>query len=241
MKITFLGTKGYIDSRSRRHFRHTATLITYKNKKIMIDCGIDWAKKVWKIKPDAIVITHAHPDHVWGLKEGSPCPVYATKTSWKSMENYLIREDQRKIIYLSKPNTIFDITFNAIKNEHSLIAPAVSYRISTPQHTIFYSGDVVYIPHVKQALKNAELYIGDAATITQPLVRKKDNHIYGHATIGTQLTWCKKAGVTWAIFTHCGSQIVDHDGRKVAAQIRKLGKQKGIKAKVAYDGMVINL
>lgn len=241
MKITFLGTKAYIESTKRRHWRHTSTLISYKNKKIMIDCGIDWAKKVWKIKPDAIVITHAHPDHAGGLKGGSPCPVYATKNSWQSMKNYLIREDQKKIIYLTKPNTIFGVTFTAIKNEHSLIAPAVSYHISTPSHTIFYSGDVVYIPQVKNALNGAELYIGDGSTITQSLVRRKNDKIYGHATIGTQLTWCKKAGVKWAIFTHCGSQIVDHDGRTVAAQIRKLGKQRGVKAQVAHDGMIINL
>ena len=72
MKITFLGTRGYIDASTRRHKRHASTMITYRGKRIMIDCGIDWTKKVWQLHPDAIVITHAHPDHAWGLKNGSP-------------------------------------------------------------------------------------------------------------------------------------------------------------------------
>jgi len=241
MKIKFLGTRGYIESRTRRHFRHTSTLITHNKKRIMIDCGIDWAKKVWKIKPDAIVLTHAHPDHAWGLKEGSPCPVYATRTTWKIIKDYLILENQRKIIYLSKPNKIFGVTFNAFLNEHSLIAPAISYRISVGKIKFFYAGDVVYIPNVKRALKGSQLYIGDGSTITQSLVRRKGDRIYGHANVSTQLTWCKKAGVPWAIFTHCGSQIVDHDGRTVAATIRGLGKKRGVKAEIAYDGMTIKL
>ena len=241
MKITFLGTKGYIESRTKHHYRHTSTLITYRHKKIMIDCGLDWLKKVWTIKPDAIILTHAHPDHAWGLKEGSPCPVYATRTTWKLIKDYLILENQRKTIYCSKPLTIFGITFQAIKNEHSLIAPGVCYKISNRKTIVFYAGDVVYIPNTKRALKGSQLYIGDGSTITQPLVRKKDGHIYGHATIGTQLTWCKKAKVPWAIFTHCGSQIVDHDGRTVAAKIRELGKKRGVKAEIAHDGMTITV
>ena len=34
----------------------------------MIDCGLDWLGKFEKLQPDAIVLTHAHPDHAWGLK-----------------------------------------------------------------------------------------------------------------------------------------------------------------------------
>src|SRR5882724_7632161 len=98
MKITFLGTRGYIDARTRRHYRHTSTMIAYKGKRVMIDCGLDWAKKVFMVKPDAIVITHAHPDHAWGLKNGSPCPVYATQESWDVMRNFAIEKTQKHLM-----------------------------------------------------------------------------------------------------------------------------------------------
>lgn len=40
MKLVFLGTKGYIEARSRRHRRHTALLLTHGRRRIMIIyCG----------------------------------------------------------------------------------------------------------------------------------------------------------------------------------------------------------
>ena len=77
MKLTFLGTRGYIEPVSRRHRRHTSLLVSYKQKKIMIDCGEDWLDQLDDISPHAIVVTHAHPDHAGGLKNGGSCPVYA--------------------------------------------------------------------------------------------------------------------------------------------------------------------
>ena len=150
MCIMFLGTRGYIDVRTKKHYRHTATLITYRNKKIMIDCGEDWVKKVWQIKPDAIVLTHAHPDHAWGLKNGSPCPVYATVTTWKLINNFLIPENLRKKLFITKPNIICGINFKPIKIMHSLKAPAVSFLITVNKKNIFYSGDIAYIPNSKK-------------------------------------------------------------------------------------------
>jgi ribonuclease BN (tRNA processing enzyme) len=83
MKLTFLGTRGYIDSWNSRHRRHTSTLVTHRGKKVMIDCGEDWLKKVRRLAPDAIIITHPHPDHAFGLKGGTPCPVYAIQKRGK--------------------------------------------------------------------------------------------------------------------------------------------------------------
>jgi hypothetical protein len=42
MKLTFLGTRGNIDARSPIHRRHTALLVSYRGRDVMIDCGADW-------------------------------------------------------------------------------------------------------------------------------------------------------------------------------------------------------
>ena len=42
MKLVFLGTRGYIESRNRFHKRHSSLLISYKGHRIMVDCGEDW-------------------------------------------------------------------------------------------------------------------------------------------------------------------------------------------------------
>jgi phosphoribosyl 1,2-cyclic phosphodiesterase len=239
MKITFLGTRGYIDVSTRRHKRHASTLITYKGKKIMIDCGLDWAKKVWTLKPDAIVITHAHPDHAWGLKDGAPCPVYASAASWWLMKEYPIQK--RHVMQPRKRVTIAGVTFEMFPVVHSLLAPGVGYRITAGTTSIFCVHDLIAIDDRAAALKNIKLYIGDGATVTRPMVRRKGNKLFGHTTIRAQLGWCQKEGVPRALFTHCGSQIVKADGRRMAAYVRKLGAERGVEAVIAYDGMEINL
>lgn len=238
MCITFLGTRGYIDARTRKHYRHTSTLITYRNKKIMIDCGLDWIKKVWHIKPDAIVLTHAHPDHAYGLKNGSPCPVYATSITWKLIKNFLIPEDLRKKLFFTKKNIICGVSFQPIKVLHSLKAPAVSFRISIDKKTFFYSGDIAYLPDQKRNLKNVNLYIGDGSAVQKSLIRKKNSQIYGHASVKTQINWCTHAGIKSAIFTHCGTELVTK-ARINEKYIQKLGTEKNLSVSVAHDGLVI--
>lgn len=241
MKITFLGTRGYIDARTRQHKRHPITLISYKHTHIFIDCGLDWFKKINYLKrtykPDALFITHAHPDHAWGLKNGAPCPVYATKESWQIMKKYPITEKHVLLPY--KSVNIGDITVKTFPVVHSIRAPAVGYRISAGTKTIFCVHDLVYIKERYEALEGVDLYIGDGASIKRPIIRKRDGVLIGHTPISTQLTWCKKAGIKRAIITHCGSEIVEGDGRTIHAKIRKLGKDRGVKVQVAYDGLEI--
>lgn len=238
MKITFLGTRGYIEARTRRHFRHTATLIEFKNKKIMIDCGLDWAEKVWLIKPDAIVITHAHPDHAFGLRNGSPCPVYATSESWRILDKYPIQNKNLLAPYEKKK--IQDVWFETFPVVHSLLAPGVGYRITAAKTTIFCVHDIISIDEPHLALNNVQLYIGDGASVTRPLVRRRGNQLFGHTTVRAQLGWCQKEEISRMIVTHCGTQIVE-GGRHVTTEIKRLAQERGVSITVAYDGMEIIL
>lgn len=241
MKITFLGTRGYIDASTRRHKRHTSTLITHNRVRLLIDCGLDWLNKIDYLKktykPTALFITHAHPDHAWGLKNGAPCPVYATKASWQIMAKYPI--EKKQVVSPRRAVTIDGIAVQTFSVVHSIRAPAVGYRITAGNKTIFCVHDLVYIENRKKALKDIDLYIGDGATIKRPLIRKRDGILIGHSPISTQLTWCKKEGVPRAIFTHCGSAIVEGDGRTMRAKVQALGKERGVEVQIAYDGLEI--
>ena len=73
MKLTFLATRGEIEARTRRHRMHTSLLVSHRGARVMIDSGLDWLGKLKRVDPSAIVLTHAHPDHAWGLKQGAPC------------------------------------------------------------------------------------------------------------------------------------------------------------------------
>ena len=48
-------------------------------------------------------------------------------------------------------------------------------------------------------------------------------------------------GVTRAIFTHCGSEIVREDGRVAEAKVEALGRERGVRATIAYDGLEVVL
>jgi len=239
MKLTFLGTRGEIEARTRRHHMHSSLLVSYRGKKVMIDCGLDWLGKFERLHPDAIVLTHAHPDHAWGLRQGAACPVYAPPETWQTLPNYKI--DHRHVIKNRAPIKICGITLEAFPVEHSILAPAVGYRARAGHACVFYGPDLLFIHDRAPALKGVHVYIGDGATLTRSFVRRRGDKLIGHATVRTQLGWCAKEGVPRAVITHCGSEIVSGDERKLASELRTMASERGIEAQIAHDRMELVL
>jgi phosphoribosyl 1,2-cyclic phosphodiesterase len=239
MKLRFLGTRGEIEKRTRWHRMHTSLMVSYRRANVMIDCGLDWLGKFERLHPNAIVLTHAHPDHAWGLRDGGPCPVHAPEKTWQTLTRCRI-EDQH-LIKERTPTKICGIMFEAFAVEHSILAPAVGYRVVAGRACIFYAPDLVYIHERGPALKGAQIYIGDGATVTRSFIRKRGKTLIGHTPVRTQLLWCKKEGVPRAIITHCGSEIVTGDERELSRKLWAVAAARGVEACIAYDGMKLEL
>jgi phosphoribosyl 1,2-cyclic phosphodiesterase len=239
MTLTFLGTRGEIDTRTRRHRMHTSLLVSYRSANVMIDAGLDWLGKLESVSPSAIVLTHAHPDHAWGLKHGAPCPVYATDKTWQELLRYPIKK--RRLIKVRTPTKISGITFEAFPVEHSILSPAVGYRGSAGRARIFYAPDLIFIHERSAALKGVQIYIGDGATVTRSFIRRRGRALIGHSPVRTQLTWCQKEGVPRAIITHCGSEIVTGEKHDIAARICVMAAERRLDVRIAYDGMKVKL
>jgi phosphoribosyl 1,2-cyclic phosphodiesterase len=239
MKLTFLGTRGNIEAKNRRHRMHTSLLVAYRRIRVMIDCGETWLGKLDGLSPYAIVVTHAHPDHVGGLKEGVKCPVYATAQAWSAMVRFSVAE--RRTFTSRKRFAIGQIHFEAFTVEHSILAPAIGFRISAGQATVFYAPDLVTIHQRASALAGVQLYIGDGATLKRSFIRCRGRRLIGHATVETQLTWCKKECVPRAVITHCGSEIVAGGEKNARAQLACMAAERGLEAEIAYDGMELVL
>jgi phosphoribosyl 1,2-cyclic phosphodiesterase len=238
--LRFLGTRGEIEARTRRHQRHSALLIAYRGRApVLIDCGLDWRGRLEALRPRAIMLTHAHPDHAGGLRDGAPCPVYATEETWTALRRYPLDKQER--VRAREPFTVGEIRFEAFQVEHSVLAPAVGYRIEAGRAATFYVPDLVSIDDERVALAGLDLYVGDGAAISRSIVRRRDGRPIGHASIRVQLDWCTSAGVSRAVFTHCGSEIVKGDARSVSRQVAALGRERGLEAAIAHDGLTLTV
>ena len=200
----------------------------------MIDCGADWLSRLKRIDPTAIVLTHAHGDHASGLAHGASCPVFATAETLALIARFSLAE--ARAVEPRRPFSIGMIGFEAFPVEHSLRAPAVGYRVTAGRAALFYVPDLAALRDPASALHGVDLYIGDGATVTRSMVRRRGRDMIGHATVGAQLAWCREQGVRRAIFTHCGSEVVRSDARAIGAAIATLGQEQGVEASVAYDG-----
>lgn len=237
LRLLFAGTRGEIEARTRQHQRHSSLVVLYHGQRILVDCGKDWEGKWQLLQPDAIVLTHAHPDHAWGLSAGATCPVYATQDTWNAIGTFPI--EQRQLVKARWSMSIGDITFEAFPVEHSIRCPAVGYRIQAGNDVVFYGPDLVYIHERHTALTDVSWYIGDGASVTKPMVRKRGDALIGHAPIQQQLGWCRDEHVPRAVFTHCGSEIVGGDQAELRNRIRQLGVERGVTAELAFDGLEI--
>jgi phosphoribosyl 1,2-cyclic phosphodiesterase len=239
MRLRFLGTRGELTIRSRRHRRHTATLVEWGAGRILIDAGRDWTGRLTGLSPHAIVLTHAHADHAEALRQGSACPVYATAATWRSIGGWPIRDRRR--VGLRAAFDILGVRFEAVPVAHSVRAPAVGYRITAGRRTIFYVPDVAGLVEAGRALDGVEVYVGDGAALSRPILRHRDGALTGHASIAMQLDWCRDRGIRRALFTHCGSAIVRSAHADVERRVRALGGARGIEAGIASDGDVLVL
>jgi metallo-beta-lactamase family protein len=183
MKLTFLGACQTVTG--------SKTLISYQNKKILIDAGMFQGKKElrlqnWEEFPvppdqiDAVLLTHAHIDHSGYLpvlmKRGFSGPIYCTEATKALCEvllpdsGFLQEEDARYAnkkgfskhspalpLYTEKEARKTLSLFKTIDTRHPLqlskewfaeftpvghILGACSIRLSTPDTSICFSGDV---------------------------------------------------------------------------------------------------
>jgi len=194
MKLNFLGTRGEIEARTALHRMHSCLMV---GERVLVDCGVDWLGGLKTLRPQAIILTHAHLDHAGGLKRGAPCPVYATAQGWSGLKRYPIRD--RETMVPRQPMRIGNIEFEAFSVEHSLIAPAVGYPITSGGVAIFYVPDLVSVHERHEALSGIQLYIGDGASIIRPILRRRAEVPIGHASVRDQLDWCRDEGVSQAV------------------------------------------
>jgi ribonuclease BN (tRNA processing enzyme) len=230
-RLIFLGTKGEIEESSPRHQYHSSLLVAADETRLLIDYGELHRYSLEELKPDAILITHAHPDHYVWLKEDvkNGVPVYLTRETYEY--GRFVPLNSQIII----PGEKFKVgPFQCLAYEviHSIRCPAVGYKIKVEQKTLVYNSDLIDIVGKDSVLQEVDYYIGDGSAIRGNLVRRRGEQFFGHTRISTQINWCKKHGINNIIFTHLGRETIANEDKFI---------QEHIEATLAYDGMELAL
>ena len=238
MHLQFFGTKGYVDESSRTHAGHSAFVVEEKGFRLLCDFGENRKGTLAKIRPDAIFVSHAHPDHGWGLWEGTDIPVYASAVTHELLRELPLLN--RIVLEPRKTVSIGPFRLAAQPAIHSVRCPCIGARISANTFTLVYSGDIVAFEDPDTALAGADLYVGDGSTLTGSLVRRHQSGVLiGHTTVRAQLGWLARHGILRAVFSHFGKGPIEMGDEALAEALVKLAAANppGCAVTMAYDGL----
>ncbi len=242
MKLHFYGTRGYVEESSRAHFGHSAFVLEAKGFRLLCDFGENRKGMLEKIRPDAIFVSHAHPDHGWGLWEGTDLPVHASAITHELLRELPLLD--RIVLAPGKAVSIGPFRLTPFPVIHSIRCPCVAARITLDGFTVVYSGDIVAFEDPEAALSEADLYIGDGSTLTGSLVRRHSSGVlFGHTTVRAQLGWLARHGIVRAIFSHFGKGPIEMGEEVLREKLGKLSAANppGCAVTVARDGLELEV
>ena len=242
MKLHFFGTKGYVDESSPSHSGHSAFTIEADGFRLLCDFGENRLGLLEEIRPDAIFVSHAHPDHSWGLEEGSSAPVFASAITHELTAKFPLGD--RIVLEPGKRVRVGPFRLTAFPVVHSIRCPGVAARLEVSGHVVVYSGDIVAFEAPAEALADARLYVGDGSTLTASLVRRQPGGaLVGHTTVRAQLGWLAKAGVPRAVFSHFGTGPIELGDEALEAALTELAAERapGCEVSAARDGATFDL
>jgi ribonuclease BN (tRNA processing enzyme) len=208
--------------------------------RLLCDFGENRKGLLAKIRPDAIFVSHAHPDHAWGLAEGTDRPVHASAVTHEITRDLpiakrIVLEPGRRVSAGPFALTVFPVV-------HSIRCPGVAVRIESGKRAIVYSGDVIAFEtsaSEAEALSGCSLYVGDGSTLKGSLVRRHvSGTLVGHTTVRAQLAWLARREVPRALFSHFGKGPIEMGDAALAEALDAIRHEKAPNCAVeaARDG-----
>ena len=242
VRLHFYGTKGYVEESSPAHAGHSAFTIEDDGFRLLCDFGENRKGLLKKIRPDAIFVSHAHPDHSWGLEEGTAAPVYGSEITHTLLGKFPI--ENRVVLEPGKRVRVGPIRLTAFPVVHSVRCPCIAARLEVSGRVVVYSGDIVSFERAGEALDGAEIYVGDGSTLRGSLVRRHPSGtLLGHTTVRAQLGWLAKFGVPRAVFSHFGKGPIEMGEEALGEALEELSAERapGCEVTSARDGVILDL
>lgn len=182
--------------RSRQEERTRSAYLLLGKETILMDCGPDIRRQLsaWPVERlDAILISHEHADHFFGLddllafrrrlprEKWTPIPVYATKASWTVIRKtfgYLL--DSLLEPRLAVPGEALSglaTTIYPFKTAHGDTAPgSVGYILeeegSGSRHKLVYTSDFIDLPKEEPRLREPDVLLLQSHWLYEPIVNR---------------------------------------------------------------------
>ncbi len=205
--------------------------ITSGNTRLLIDYGKLRKYSLEELKPDAILITHAHPDPYAWLNENIETDINVFLTQ-ETYEYGKYRPKNSNIILPGQERETGGIRWSAYRVIHSVRCPTVGYRLTIEGKTLVYNPDLIKIVEEEKILNGIDYYIGDGSSIRANLVRRRGEQLVGHTRMTTQTNWCKTYSINNIIFTHLGKETLEKEDDFRDAHPEVV---------LAYDGMELEI
>jgi ribonuclease BN (tRNA processing enzyme) len=237
VRLHFYGTKGYVEESSPTHAGHSAFVLAHGGFRLLCDFGQNRKGMLRTIRPDAIFVSHAHPDHCRGLEEGTEVPVLASGETHEIASDLPIA--RRVVLEPHRAVRVGPFSLTTHPVVHSVRCPCVAARIETPGFTLVYSGDIVAFDDPGEALPGTDLYVGDGSTLKGSLVRRHSSGtLIGHTTVRAQLGWLGRYAVPQAVFSHFGKGPIEMGDETLEETLGELAAEKAPECRVrmAKDG-----
>jgi phosphoribosyl 1,2-cyclic phosphate phosphodiesterase len=253
MKLTFLGTgtstgvpsiacdcETCLSTDPRDKRLRVSILIEHRDKKILVDTSSDFRQQALRANIrhlDAVLITHCHVDHVFGLDDIRPLNfrygamgVYANETAWKDLRRifeYIFNPTHfggglpQLIPHTVQPNSPFcigeDLEITPLEVIHGQL-PVVAYRFND----FAYATDLKTIPpDTMEGLRDLDVLVLDC-------VRIKPHST--HLCLEEALAIIEDLKPKCSFLTHLNHDIMyERDSHLLPDNVR-----------FAYDGLVIN-
>jgi ribonuclease BN (tRNA processing enzyme) len=231
MRITILGTRGEIDQSAPYHSRHSGLLV---DDTLLVDVG---EREFLDRRPQAVLITHLHPDHAYFVRAGAARPPAGVPIF--APEGY----KDYGLTVLDRPATIAGFSVQPVPSHHSLKVRSQAYLIARGPSKILYTGDLVWINKEHHHLfEGLDLVVTEASYFRKGglIIRDKTKgQIYGHTGVPDLVRlfkdYCRRI-----VLVHFGGWFYK-DIRKARDSIRDLGRANGIVLEAGRDNREIVL
>lgn len=224
------------DARDKR--LRASVLLDFNGRRVVIDAGTDFRQQALRAgldRLDAVLVTHDHADHVFGLDDIRPfnfrtqraMPIYADERSWTGIRRiyeYVFKPHGYGGLPQFEPHTIrgpfelFGVTFEPLYVTHGRM-PVVAFRFGRGA----YVTDCNEIPDTTvERLKGLDVLVLDA-------LRFADHPT--HMTIQKALDYIERIAPRRAYLTH-----MNHEVRYAEAS-----RDLPANVELAYDGLSVDV